>query len=100
MIGDICPKKYGVIFLCTKNVKIYLDLAVWCYCLQELLDKTQRAKMYERLRYLEKSMLFELCGTLFDDKHKSVWSGPHSLVKREDATRRSSIMDAVTTFMK
>lgn len=71
--------------------------------LQEMLDKTQRAKMYERLQYLEKSMLFEISSTIFYDKHKSVWNGPHSIVKREDTIRRrrrNSLLDAITTLMK
>lgn len=72
---------------------------------KELLDKNQRAKMYERLRYLENPMLFELCGTLFDDKNSSVWTGPHSLVHHGDSNRKgskrqSSILAAVTSFMK
>ncbi|CDO97612.1 unnamed protein product [Coffea canephora] len=67
---------------------------------KELLDKNQRAKMYERLRYLENPMLFELCGTLFDDKNKSVWTGPHSLVHQERFPRKSSILAAITSFMK
>ncbi|KAL3515716.1 hypothetical protein ACH5RR_022618 [Cinchona calisaya] len=67
---------------------------------KELLDKSQRAKMYERLRYLENPMLFELCGTLFDDKNKTVWTGPHSLVQHKGSARKSSILAAITTFMK
>ncbi|GFP82686.1 hypothetical protein PHJA_000411700 [Phtheirospermum japonicum] len=43
------------------------------------LDKNQRAKMLENLRYLENPMLLELYGTLFADNSQSFWNGPHSL---------------------
>lgn len=67
---------------------------------KETLDKHERAKMYERLGYLENSKLFELCGTLFNENNNSVWRGPHSLTPKEDSTRRSSILSAVSSFMR
>ncbi|CAA2960188.1 uncharacterized protein LOC111409825 isoform X2 [Olea europaea var. sylvestris] len=65
----------------------------------KVLDKNQRAKMLENLRYLENPMLLELCGTLFSEDNRSFWSGPHSLVERRSSTRKSSIHDAIATFM-
>ncbi|XP_057792041.1 uncharacterized protein LOC131008938 [Salvia miltiorrhiza] len=66
------------------------------------LDKNQRAKMFENLRYLENPMLLELYGTLFTDNSQSLWSGPHSLVgqKHEGSNRRSSLCSAISAFMK
>ena len=97
------PKNDTIIKFCASllgKLEIILTLGYGAYCSQELLDKNQRAKMYERLRYLENPMLFELCGTLFDDKNKSVWTGPHSLVHQERFPRKSSILAAITSFMK
>ncbi|KAL0357204.1 UNVERIFIED_CONTAM: hypothetical protein Scaly_1406100 [Sesamum calycinum] len=39
---------------------------------KELLDKNQRAKMLENLRYLENPMLLELYGTLFADNSSRI----------------------------
>ncbi|KAL6545716.1 hypothetical protein OROGR_009590 [Orobanche gracilis] len=66
-----------------------------------LLDKKQRAKMLENLRYLENPMLLELYGTLFADNTQSFWTGPHSLVGRNrSSNRRSSFHSAVSSLMK
>ncbi|KAG6398658.1 hypothetical protein SASPL_140125 [Salvia splendens] len=69
---------------------------------KDSLDKNQRAKMLENLRYLENPMLLELYGTLFTDNSQSLWSGPHSLVgqKQERSNRRSSFCSAISAFMK
>ncbi|KAG8368849.1 hypothetical protein BUALT_Bualt15G0089500 [Buddleja alternifolia] len=71
---------------------------------KELLDKNQRAKMLENLRYLENPMLLELYGTLFADNSQSFWNGPHSLVGHRcqggGSTRRSSFHSAISSFMK
>ncbi|KAI3445587.1 hypothetical protein Pfo_002252 [Paulownia fortunei] len=68
---------------------------------KELLDKNQRAKMLENLRYLENPMLLELYGTLFADNSRSFWSGPHSLVgHNQGSNRRSSFHSAISSFMK
>ncbi|GMP39405.1 hypothetical protein CsSME_00010251 [Camellia sinensis var. sinensis] len=68
--------------------------------LKELSDKRQKAKMYENLRRFQNPMLLKLCGTLFPDNHKSVWSGPHSLARCPNLGRSSSIHEAIMTFMK
>lgn len=49
---------------------------------EEKLDKHQRAKMLEKLRYLDNPRILGLCRSLFADDQKamSVWNGPHSLV--------------------
>ncbi|KAK4438359.1 Bromodomain-containing protein 4B [Sesamum alatum] len=66
-----------------------------------LLDKNQRAKMLENLRYLENPMLLELYGTLFADNSRSFWNGPHSLVDHNRGSkRRSSLHSAISSFMK
>ncbi|KAG6396373.1 hypothetical protein SASPL_142521 [Salvia splendens] len=69
---------------------------------KDSLDKNQRAKMLENLRYLENPMLLELYGTLFTDNSQSLWSGPHSLVgqKQERSNRRNSFCSAISAFMK
>ncbi|KAL2491106.1 DNA-binding bromodomain-containing protein [Abeliophyllum distichum] len=67
---------------------------------KEVLDKNQRAKMLENLRYLENPMLLELYGTLFSENNGSFWSGPHSLGGRRGLNRKSSIHEAIATFMK
>ncbi|KAL3620822.1 hypothetical protein CASFOL_035734 [Castilleja foliolosa] len=65
------------------------------------LDKNQRAKMLENLRYLENPMLSELYGTLFADNPQSFWNGPHSLVGRNlGSKRRSSLHSAISSLMK
>ncbi|KAL8535950.1 hypothetical protein ACS0TY_011555 [Phlomoides rotata] len=67
---------------------------------KELLDKKQRAKMLENLRYLENPMLLELCGTLFTDNSHSFWSGPHSLVGKNQGSNRRLFHSAISSFMK
>ncbi|XP_073028925.1 uncharacterized protein [Primulina eburnea] len=65
---------------------------------KEFLDKKQRAKMLENLRYLENPILLKLCGTLFADNSESFWNGPHSLVGRP--RRRTSFHSAISKFME
>ncbi|XP_022762771.1 bromodomain-containing protein 4-like isoform X2 [Durio zibethinus] len=65
---------------------------------QERQERQQRAKMLESFRF-ENPMLLNLCGTLFPDNQKSVWSGPHSLVQNR-ASRASQIHAAIESFMK
>ncbi|PIN18596.1 hypothetical protein CDL12_08731 [Handroanthus impetiginosus] len=69
---------------------------------KELLDKNQRAKMLENLRYLENPMLLKLYGTLFADNSQSFWSGPHSLVSHQRRSRGSnaSLHASIASFMK
>lgn len=83
-----------------KRVCSFMLFAV--YRVQELLDKNQREKMLENLRYLENPKLLELYGTLFADSSKSLWSGPHSLVgqKQEGSNRRSSFISTISSYMK
>lgn len=65
-----------------------------------LIDKKERAKIFEKLQRFENPLLLELCETLFTDNVKSVWSGPHSLVSHWDNSRSSSIHEAISSFMK
>ncbi|XP_075487247.1 uncharacterized protein LOC142526624 isoform X1 [Primulina tabacum] len=65
---------------------------------KDFLDKKQRAKMLENLRYLENPMLLQLCGTLFAENSESFWNGPHSLVGRP--RRRTSFHSAISKFME
>ncbi|KAL6494481.1 hypothetical protein OROGR_031281 [Orobanche gracilis] len=66
-----------------------------------LLDKKQRAKMLENLRYLENPMLLELYGTLFANNTQSFWTGPHSLFGRnQSSNRRSSFQSAISSLTK
>ncbi|KAL3839315.1 hypothetical protein ACJIZ3_023906 [Penstemon smallii] len=67
---------------------------------KEKLDKNQRAKMLENLRYLDNPMLLDLYGTLFADNSKSFWNGSHSLAGYQGANRRSSLHSAISTFMR
>ncbi|XP_059313532.1 uncharacterized protein LOC132064542 [Lycium ferocissimum] len=67
---------------------------------KELQNKHQKAKMLENLRYLENPSVMELSRTLFADDKRSVWNGPHSLVKRKGSSRKSSIHAAVSMLMK
>lgn len=68
--------------------------------LKELSEKKQKAKMYENLHRFENPTLLKLCGTLFPDNCKSIWSGPHSLARHHNPGRSSLIHEAVATFMK
>ncbi|KAJ8529762.1 hypothetical protein K7X08_036597 [Anisodus acutangulus] len=63
-------------------------------------DKYQKAKMLENLRYLENPTVMELSRTLFADNQRSVWNGPHSLVKCAGSTRKSSIRAAISMLMQ
>lgn len=67
---------------------------------KELLDKYQKAKMLENLRYLENPTVMELSRILFADNQRSVWNGPHSLVKRRGSTRKSSIHAAISLLLQ
>ncbi|KAE8663578.1 F-box/LRR-repeat protein [Hibiscus syriacus] len=61
-------------------------------------ERQQRSKMLESFRF-ENPMLLNLCGILFPDNKKSVWSGPHSLAQNR-GSRTSAIHAAIETFMK
>ncbi|CAH9058779.1 unnamed protein product [Cuscuta europaea] len=77
---------------------------------EKKLDKYQKAKMLEKLRYLDNPGILGLCSTLFAANHnnRSVWNGPHSLFfhQNEPSTssthikKRSSIRDAVSQLMQ
>lgn len=68
---------------------------------KELPDKYQKAKMLENLRYLENPTVMDLSRTLFADNQRSVWNGPHSLVKRGGSTtRKSSIHAAISSLLQ
>lgn len=57
--------------------------------------------MWENLRYLENTTAMDLSRVLFADDQRSVWNGPHSLVKRGGSTtRKSSIRSAISMLMK
>ncbi|TQE07373.1 hypothetical protein C1H46_007026 [Malus baccata] len=58
----------------------------------------KKVKAYESLQF-ENPMLLDLCGTLFPNNSKSIWSGPHSLVQHR-SSRTSSIHAAVNMLMK
>jgi hypothetical protein len=62
-------------------------------------ERLQRAKLYETFQFQNPNLL-NLCGILFPEKRKSVWSGPHSLVKHEGRpSRTSSIHKAVDKIL-
>ncbi|XP_007041233.2 PREDICTED: SWR1 complex bromodomain subunit bdf1 [Theobroma cacao] len=65
---------------------------------KESQERQQRAKMLESF-CIENPILLNLCGILFPNNQKSVWSGPHSLVKNQ-VSRTSPIHAAIETFMK
>ncbi|XVE94185.1 hypothetical protein REPUB_Repub01dG0260100 [Reevesia pubescens] len=65
---------------------------------KESQERQQRAKMLESFRF-ENPMLLNLCGILFPNNQKSVWSGPHSLVQNQ-GSRTTPIHEAIETFMK
>ncbi|KAK9287145.1 hypothetical protein L1049_015556 [Liquidambar formosana] len=67
--------------------------------LKESQEKHKKSKIYENFRF-ENPMLLKLCGTLFPENPRSVWSGPHSLVQQQGSGRSSSIHAAIATFMK
>ncbi|XAR49349.1 hypothetical protein NMG60_11032524 [Bertholletia excelsa] len=64
------------------------------------LTKREKAKMFENFHHYENPMLPKLCGSLFPNNHRSAWSGPHSLVRRPNASRCSKIDEAIMMFMK
>ncbi|KAL3625658.1 hypothetical protein CASFOL_030512 [Castilleja foliolosa] len=65
------------------------------------LNKNQRGKMLENLSYLKNPMLEELYGTLFAVNSQSFWNGPHSLVGRNQGSKRnSSFRSAISSLMK
>ncbi|KDP42438.1 hypothetical protein JCGZ_00235 [Jatropha curcas] len=66
---------------------------------KESQEQKQKDKMFEKFRS-ENPMLFSLCKSLFPDNNKSLWSGPHSLVRHEGSDRTSSIHAAIETLMK
>ncbi|XP_011028343.1 PREDICTED: transcription factor GTE11 isoform X1 [Populus euphratica] len=67
--------------------------------LQELQEREEKVKVFKKF-YIENPLLLSLCGTLFPDNQRSVWSGPHSLVQHQDSGHTSSIHAAIETFMK
>ncbi|KAG4950712.1 hypothetical protein JHK85_044579 [Glycine max] len=62
-------------------------------------DKQQKGKLLESL-YSENPKLSSLCGILFPQNSQSVWSGPHSLIRKTNSARTSSIHAAIRTFME
>ncbi|KAM1392575.1 hypothetical protein ACFX2I_020138 [Malus domestica] len=58
----------------------------------------KKVTAYESLQF-ENPMLLDLCGTLFPNNSKSIWSGPHSLVQHR-SSRTSSIHAAINMLMK
>lgn len=96
-------KYYGISIVCTfvsSMQKAHSDYYGLKNFVQELQDKYQKAKMLENLRYLENPTVMELSRILFADNQRSVWNGPHSLVKREGSARKSSIHAAISMFMQ
>lgn len=73
----------------------------WGYALlQEWRERHEKVKA-EKLHF-ENPMLLDLCGILFPDncKSKSIWSGPHSLVRNYSTPRTSSVHAAINMLMK
>ncbi|KAF9660671.1 hypothetical protein SADUNF_SadunfUnG0003100 [Salix dunnii] len=66
---------------------------------KEMQEREEKVKVFKKF-YIENPLLLNLCGTLFPDNQRSVWSGPHSLVQHQDSGRTSSILAAIETFMK
>ncbi|XVE48565.1 hypothetical protein DITRI_Ditri01bG0011700 [Diplodiscus trichospermus] len=66
-------------------------------------ESQERAKLLESFRF-ENPMLLNLCGILFPNNQKSVWSGPRSLVQNLGSQNRGSrtnpIHAAIETFLK
>lgn len=68
---------------------------------KDMLDEAQKAKIYENLRRFENPVVLELCGSLFAEKPKSIWRGPHSITGHQGSSRLgSSIHAAFASFMK
>ncbi|KAI5356341.1 PREDICTED: bromodomain-containing [Prunus dulcis] len=65
---------------------------------QESQERHKKVKAYEHLQF-ENPMLLDLCGTLFPNNSKSIWSGPHSLVQHR-SSHTSSIHAAINMLMK
>ncbi|PPD72050.1 hypothetical protein GOBAR_DD31052 [Gossypium barbadense] len=65
---------------------------------KEAQERQQRSKMLESFCF-ENPMLLKLCGVLFPDNKKSVWSGRHSLVLNRDS-QTSLVHSAIESFMK
>jgi hypothetical protein len=103
MRGCEQEKHYGA----CDRILLYIYM---CYChvictdfvllqLQELREREEKVKVFKKF-YIENPLLLSLCGTLFPDNQRSVWSGPHSLVQHQDSGHTSSIHAAIETFMK
>eukprot|EP00268_Persea_americana_P052847 TRINITY_DN5941_c0_g1_i6.p1 TRINITY_DN5941_c0_g1~~TRINITY_DN5941_c0_g1_i6.p1 ORF type:complete len:701 (-),score=176.21 TRINITY_DN5941_c0_g1_i6:226-2328(-) len=58
------------------------------------------SKIHDNLFSRENPLLLQLCGSLFNDDPRSVWNGPHSLIRRHRSVQDSSIHAAVSMFMK
>ncbi|CAK7357121.1 unnamed protein product [Dovyalis caffra] len=74
-------------------------MAVWQNKRKELQERQEKVKVFKKF-YIENPLLLSLCGTLFPDDQRSVWSGPHSLVQHQNSGRTSSIHAAIETVMK
>lgn len=71
------------------------------YNLLQESQETSRKVKAPQIKLVENPMFLELCGTLFpDSKCKSIWSGPHSLVRRKSTSRTSSLQAAIDMLMK
>ncbi|XP_048324517.2 uncharacterized protein LOC107412569 isoform X1 [Ziziphus jujuba] len=64
--------------------------------------RERHEKVKSEKLHFENPMLLDLCGILFPDKckSKSIWSGPHSLVRNQSTTRASSVHAAINVLMK
>ncbi|XP_047335240.1 bromodomain testis-specific protein [Impatiens glandulifera] len=64
--------------------------------------KKHRREMIEKLRRFENPNMLELCGILFPKNPRSVWNGPHSLVRQKESSSAASnpIDDAISSFMR
>ncbi|GAB2229698.1 hypothetical protein Droror1_Dr00013950 [Drosera rotundifolia] len=68
--------------------------------LMELEKKRQKSKLFDKFRGLEYPMLLELSSALFTPDTNSFWSGPHSLVRRQQkSSHDSGIHEAVVSAM-
>lgn len=84
-------------FNCLSVLKLQVIEIDSLVLLQEMLDEAQKAKIYENLRRFENPVVLELCGTLFAEKRKSIWSGPHSITGHQGSSRLDA---AFASFMK
>ncbi|XP_058097709.1 transcriptional activator SPT7 [Magnolia sinica] len=63
-------------------------------------QKRHWTKILEDPLFRENPLILQMCGTLFPNDPRSVWSGPHSFSRRPVPVRSSPIHAAVSMFMK